>query len=253
MLLILLFFVIIAYKRNVLILFKKLSFILIILSATIIPCSAQQTIFNVPSADVTPQGHVFLQQEGQFSGSNPGAFFVGTTYTAVGVGHNTEIDATLFNVGAPATNNMTIAAGFKSAIPIPGLKEKFPEREFKLTIGSDILFGLEGNGVGNWTYATLSGRVPKINTRLTAGMSYGTRQIFGQETTAFIAGVEQPVTKKFSLIGDWYSGSEHWAGYLIVGGSYAFPKDTTLYTGYQIPNSPNVGGSGFVVELAKIF
>ena len=233
--------------------FIKVFLIFTFLYLGITSVSAQQTIFNVPSADVTPKGHLFLQQEAQFRGWNPDAFFNGTTYSAVGIGHNTEVDATLFNVGAPGTQNISVGVGFKSAIPIPGLKEKFPDREFKFTIGSDLLIGLEGNGVGNWSYAHLSGRVPKLNTRLTAGMSYGTKQVFGQETTAFIAGVEQPVTKKLTLLSDWYSGSEHWAGYLITGFSYAFPKNTTLYAGYQIPNTPRVGNSGFVIELAKIF
>lgn len=214
---------------------------------------AMQTIFNVPSADVTEKGHVFVQEEAQFRGWNPDAFYLGTTYGAYGIGHNTEIDTTLYNVGAPATQNISIGAGFKSCIPIPGLKDKFPEREFKLTVGSQLLFGLEGNGVGNWTYTHLSGRLPVTKTRLTAGISYGTKQVFGQETTAFIAGVEQPVTKKLTLISDWYSGNEHWSGYLITGFSYAFPKNTTLYAGYQIPNSPQVGASGFCIELAKIF
>lgn len=214
---------------------------------------AMQTIFNVPSADVTEKGHVFVQQETQTTPWKTNNAFWGTSYTAVGIGHNTEIDSTLYNVGSPATQNMTIGAGFKSAIPIPYLKEKFPEREFKLTVGSQILFGLEGNGIGNWTYAHLSGRVPKLNTRLTAGLSYGTKQVFGQDTTAFIAGVEQPVTKKLNLIADWYSGSEHFAGFLITGFSYALPKSTTLYAGYQFPNSPQVGANGFVIELAKIF
>lgn len=232
---------------------NRILLILICLCLSCIKTEAMQTIFNVPSADVTEKDHVFLQQEAQFRGWNPDAFFVGTTYSAVGIGHNTEIDATLFNVGAPATQNISLGVGFKSAIPIPGLKEKFPEREFKFTVGSNILLGLEGNGVGNWSYAHLSGRVPKLNTRLTAGMSYGGRQVFGQNSVAFIAGVEQPLTKKISLLGDWYSGSEHWAGYMIVGGSYALPKNTTIYAGYQIPNSPQVGASGFVIQVAKIF
>lgn len=232
----------------------RLILFFIILFITCSETLAQQTIFNVPSADVTEKGHIFLQQEAQFNGwDKPSAFFNGTTYTAVGIGHNTEIDATLFNVGAPATQNITLGVGFKSAMPIAGLKEKFPEREFKLTVGSDMLFSLEGNGIGNWTYAHLSGRVPKLNTRLTGGVSYGTRQVFGTDTFAFIAGVEQPVTKKFSIIGDWYSGNEHWAGYLITGFSYALPKNTTLYAGYQIPNHPQIGPSGFVIEVAKIF
>lgn len=214
---------------------------------------ATQTIFNVPSADVTEKGHIFFQQEGQTTPWNTDTAFLSTTYTAVGIGHNTEIDATLFNVASPATQNISLGVGFKSAIPIPGLKDKFPEREFKFTIGSDMLIGLEGNGVGNWTYAHLSGRLPVTKTRLTAGVSYGGRQVFGQNTFSFIAGVEQPVTKKLNLIADWYSGTEHFAGFLITGFSYAFPKNTTLYAGYQIPNSPRVGTSGFVVELAKIF
>ncbi len=214
---------------------------------------AMQTIFNVPSADVTEKDHVFLQQEAQFRAWNPDAFYVGTTYSAVGIGHNTELDATLFNVGAPTTQNISLGIGFKSAIPVPILDEKFPKREIKLTVGSVVLAGLEGNGAGNWTYTHLSGRVPKTNTRITTGVSYGTKQVFGENTAAFIAGVEQPITKKLTLIGDWYSGNEHWAGYLIVGGSYALPKRVTLFGGYQIPNSSQVGPSGLVFEVAKIF
>lgn len=233
--------------------YLKLCLTILFFGLTLTKATAQQTIFNVPSADVTEKGHVFVQQEAQFRGWNPDAFFNGTSYVAAGVGHNTELTTTLFNVGAPDTASMTIGAGFKSAIPIPGLKEKFPAREFKFTIGSEMLFGLEGNGVGNWTYAHLSGRVPKLNTRLTAGVSYGGRQVFGVDNVSFIGGVEQPVTKKLTLIMDWYSGSEHFSGFLIPGCSYAFPHNVTLYTGYQIPNTPNNGVSGPVIELAKIF
>lgn len=214
---------------------------------------AMQTVFNVPSADVTEKGHVFLQQEVQTTPWITEDAFFSTTYSAYGIGHNTEIDATLFNVGSPATENISMGVGFKSVIPIPGLKEKFPKREFKFTVGSNVLIGLEGNGVGNWTYGHLSGRVPKLNTRISAGLSYGGKQVFGQNGLSFIGAVEQPVTKKFSLLGDWYSGTEHWAGYLITGFSYVLPKNTTLYAGYQIPNSPQVGSAGFVFQLAKIF
>jgi len=231
----------------------RVIFILIFFFIGSMPSFAVQTVFNVPSADVTEKGHVFLQQEAQFAPWGADANFIGTTYSSYGIGRNTEISVDLFNVGAPATENISMGVGFKSAIPIPGLKEKFPQREFKFTIGSELLIGLEGNGVGNWTYAHLSGRVPKINTRLTAGMSYGGRQAFGVNHVCFIAAVEQPITKKFSLLGDWYSGPEHFAGFLIVGGSYALPKNSTIYVGYQIPNTSQNGTSGFVIQLAKIF
>jgi hypothetical protein len=215
--------------------------------------SAQQTVFNVPSADVTEKGHTFLQQEAQFRAWQPGAFFLGTSYSSYGIGHNTEIDATLFNVGAPATNSITLGTGFKSAIPIAGLKDKYPKREYKFTVGSQVLSSLEGQGVGNWTYGHLSGRVPKTNTRLTGGVSYGTKQVFGTNQAVFISAVEQPITKRLNLISDWYSGNEHFSGFLITGISYAYKNNKTLYAGYQIPNSSKVGKSGFVIEFAKIF
>lgn len=214
---------------------------------------AQQTVFNVPSADVTPKDAIFLQHESQFRPWVPDAFWVGTHYSAYGIGHNTELDATLFNVGAPTTNHIALGLGFKSAMPIPVLKEKFPQREVKLTVGSEVLVSMEGRGIGNWTYAHLSGRVPKLNTRLTAGVSVGTKQVFGKNTFDFIGAIEQPVTPKLNLIADWFSGTENFAGYLIAGFSYKLPKDVNLYCGYQIPNSPRVGNSGLVIEVSKIF
>lgn len=215
--------------------------------------SAQQTVFNVPSADVTEKGHFFVQQEVQFRGWGEDAFFNGTSFTSYGIGHNTDINVDLFNVSAPASHNITMGVGFKTSMPIAGLKEKFPEREIKLTVGSNVLISLEGQGVGNWTYTHLSGRVPKLNTRLTGGISYGTRQVFGTDNVCFIAAIEQPITKKVDLLADWFSGNEHFAGFLIVGGSYKLPKNTTIYAGYQIPNTPENGVSGFVIQLAKIF
>lgn len=214
---------------------------------------AEQTVFNVPNADVTEKGHVFLQEEAQFRGWNPDAFLVNTAYVATGVGHNTEACTTLYNVGAPDFGLMTLGVGFKSAIPIPGLKEKFPKQEFKVIVGSEVLIGLEGNDVGNWTYVELSGRLPKINTRLTAGVDYGSRQLFGVNRGSFLAAVEQPITKNFGVQADWFSGSEHFAGFLIAGGYYKLPKNTTLYVGYQIPNSERTGISGFCIELGKMF
>lgn len=214
---------------------------------------ATQTVFNVPSADVMDKGHVFVQEEAQFTPWETNNAFYSTTYGALGIGHNTELSTILYNVGSPATENISLAVGFKSAIPIPYLKEKFPEREFKFTIGSSMLLGLEGNGVGNWTYAHVSGRVPKVNTRISVGASYGGRQAFGENSVSMIAAVEQPVTKKLSLLADWYSGSETWAGYLIVGGSYKLPRNTAIFAGYQIPNDYKIGPTGFVIELAKYF
>lgn len=237
---------------NEIYMFKKIIlFLLLIMLKN--PCFAEQTIFNIPSADITPKGRVCLQQEAQFRTWGDDAFFTGTTYGALGLGNNTELSLDLFNVNVPLTRNISLGVGFKSSSPIAGLEEKFPEREFKFTVGSNVLIGLEGNGVGNWSYTHLSGRVPKLNTRITAGLSFGTRQAFGETNLSFIGAVEQPITKKMNLIAEWYSGKSHLNGLLIVGGSYALPKETTIHLGYQIPNTPQNGVSGFVVQVSKMF
>jgi hypothetical protein len=220
-----------------------------ILLLTPSPVAAQQTIYNVPSADITPEGQLFLQHESQFRAWEPGHFVDNTEYSAYGIGHHTELDATLFNVNAPVSDNITLGLGFKTTIPL--LEERLPEEELKWTIGTIVPVSLQGDGVGNWSYSHLSARLPRVKTRLTAGVSAGTHQIFGRNAVAFIGGVEQPVSKHVTILTDWYSGT-HNLGLLISGFSLALPKDTNLYLGYQIPNTKRSGSQGLVIELSKL-
>lgn len=216
----------------------------------ITPILAQQTIFNVPSSEITPKGKLFLEPEFQFTPWNPGRNMLNTNFIIFGLGHNTEAGMVIYNVSSPDSNNITLAPGFKSAIPI--FPQKLPELQLKTIVGTEVLVSVQGGGVGNWSFAELSGRVPKIKTRLTGGVSAGTKQIFGRDIVCFIGGIEQPVTKNLTLQADWFSGT-HTNAFLIPGIAYVFPKNTTIYIGYQIPNNSRSGRSGFVVELAKLF
>jgi hypothetical protein len=202
----------------------------------------------VPSADVAPKKSLFLEHESQFRPHQPGPFEYITQYTCLGVGFNTELDLTLINLAVPQSHNMSLGVGFKTAVPI--LKRKLPNTDLRLTFGELVPISLENQGVGNWSYAHLSGRLPRLKTRITAGVSTGTRQIFFKNNVCFIGGYEQPVTRRLSLQGDWFSG-DHSLGYFIPGLSYILPGEMILYAGYQIPNMRRVGRDGFVVELAK--
>jgi hypothetical protein len=213
-----------------------------------VPALAQQTVFNAPSADVMPKGETFLQHESQFRPWQPGRFIVNTEYYAYGIGRDIELNATLFNLNAPASDNISLGLGFKKIVPL--LSKKLPEREFKLTVGEIVPISLQGDGVGNWTYAHLSGQVPKLKTRLSAGVSTGTRQIFGRTTVGFVGTYEQPITRRFKLQGDWFSGT-HALGLFINGFSYSLPGDVVVFGGYQIPNNKRSGQQGFVFEVAK--
>lgn len=211
---------------------------------------AQQTIFNVPSADLTDKGSVYLEHESQFRAWEPGRYWFLTDYFAAGLGYDTEVDVTLYNTSVPASGNVSAGVGFRSVFPLLAATQK--STELKWTVGSQALVSFEGRGVGYWGYSHLSGRLPKINTRLTSGISAGTRQLFGENTVHFIGGVEQPLTKSLSLMADWYSGS-HSEGYLTAGGSVSLHKGFTVYAGWQRPNTSRVGRPGFTLELAKVF
>ena len=209
---------------------------------------SQQTIFNVPSADILQKDKVFVQHESQFRAKDPQNFINATNYFAYGAGNNIEIDATLFNLSSPTSKNVALGIGFKSAYEIEALKDY----QAKIIFGDMVPFSLQGNGVGNWLYVEPSFYVSQTSTRITGGISYGTKQIFGEEVVCFLGGFEQKVTAKINFIGDWYSGN-HALGIFANGFSYQFPRDLTFYAGYQIPNSKEVGRNSFVIEVAKIF
>ena len=202
---------------------------------------AQQTLFNVPSADVAEKGMIFVQHESQFSNK----FGLHTEYSAFGIGKNTEIDVTLFGVGTRNVRNEVLGIGFKKFIL---LNEK---SETKLTFGSLVPVSLRGNGVGGYFYSHLSTRLPKLKTRITSGIFVGTTILFGRDVVCNISGIEQPITKNFSVVVDWHSG-RHSNGFLIPGFAYTF-KPCTLWAGYQIHNNKANGNNGFVIELSKIF
>jgi len=227
---------------------KKIIFIFAFFAAS--SALAQQTIFNVPSADITEKNKSFIQHESQFRTKDPDQFINTTNYFARGIGSNTEIDATLFNVGSPASKNASLGLGFKSVLPIGG--EEIKSYQPKIILGSQIPFSLQGNGVGHWLYSAGSITLPQTNSRFTAGISSGTRQIFAKNVTCFIGGFEQKITQDLTFINDWYSGN-HAAGIFATGFSYPIPYEFMLFAGYQIPNSKKVGRNSFVIEIAKIF
>ena len=203
---------------------------------------AQQTLFNVPSADVLEKGQIFLQHESQFSGD----FGLFTNYASYGTGKYTELDLTLFGVGTKNIRNEVLGIGFKTVLPL------HKRSETKFTIGNIIPISLRGNGVGGYFYSHLSTRLQKTKTRFTSGVLAGTTTLLGRDIACYIGAIEQPITKRFGLQMDYHSG-KHANGFLIPGFYYSFPRNTTLWVGYQIHNNKANGDNGFVIELSRIF
>ena len=203
---------------------------------------AQQTIFNVPSADVTEKGQLFLEHESQFSDK----FGLFTHYAAFGIGKHTALNLTLSGVGTHNIRDEVLGIGSKTVWP---LHEK---SETKFTAGYLVPISLRGNGVGGYAYSHFSTRLPKIKTRITSGVLVGTTVILGRDVVSYIGGIEQPITKKLNLLLEYTSG-KHPAALLIGGFSYRLPLNWIFIGGYQIPNNRHIAKKGTVIEIVKYF
>ncbi len=213
-----------------------------------ITCSAraQQAIINMPSADITPEGQVFLMHETQFRSQQPGRFWYGTNFFAYGMGKNTELAVTTYNHGTPSAANAAVGIGFKSAIPL--FKKARPEHEYKLTVGKMMIINTSGRGMGSFMYAHGSFKIPSTRTRITAGISGGTDELFKKDTVHFIGSVEQKITKRFYFVTEWFSG-RHDFGFLVPGVLFHPTERTVVVAGYKIPNHPSNGKPGIVLEF----
>lgn len=212
---------------------------------------AQQAIINMPSADITPRGKNFLMHETQWRWQQPGPYWYGTNFYCYGIGHATELTLTNYNTGVPSSPDFSTGIGFKSSPVI--FKDRFPEREIKLTIGQKAIFSHRGAGLGSFSYGHLSGRIPKLETRITAGAFASTRQLAGRATADFLGGVEQPLGAggKIVFVNEWFRG-RHDLGFFITG-LLVHPGKHIFVIAYKFPNVPANGRSGLVLEYGLFF
>ncbi len=226
-----------------------------------LPAWGQQTIFNVPSADIAVNRDWFFQHQTTTRVWNPGRSWVQTNAYGYGIGHYIELDATLFNLDVKDPKDSTLSFGFKASLPILGEKARFGKKSklpLRLVVGDMFEFTerpfdptrLRNPHEGNWMYAMLNTEVPHSKTRLTAGFSDGTKILFGTRSNGFLGGVEQPLSSRWTFQIDWFSG-HHELAYWIPGVVYRFQERWMLSLGLQVPNRSTVGAKAIIVELTR--
>jgi hypothetical protein len=209
--------------------------------------AAQQAIVNLPSADITPKGQHFLMHEMQTRPFGDNRFWYGTNFYCYGVGKNTELAVTTYNSGTPQALNENVGVGFKTAVPL--FAGSHPNREIKWTFGKMTTYNLRGRGMGGFVYTHGSFRLPKLQTRLTAGVSGGSRTLFKKNTVHAITGFEHPIIKhRLYAIGEWFSG-RHDFGFFTPGVLF-HPKTErqVIVIAYKIANNRANGANGLVFE-----
>lgn len=207
----------------------------------------------MPSADITAKGRHFLMHETQMRSWSPNRYWYGTNFYTYGVGYNTELAVTTYSQGSPLPSTASVGFGFKSALPLGGDKA----REQKLTVGQMAIANYRGKGLGSFSYAHYSTRIPDLNgLRVTAGGFFGTRQLFERHTGNFLMGLEQPLGRKknVQLLFEWFAG-RHDFGFAIPGIMFhpGGNKDHIIVVAYKIPNQISNGRHGFVLEYGFTF
>ncbi|MBL8209496.1 MAG: hypothetical protein JNK87_02235 [Bryobacterales bacterium] len=208
---------------------------------------AQQTIFDVPSADVSTRHDYFYQHQTVARTWNPERQWLQTNAFGYGVGHHTELDVTWFNLDLARPRTSVLGAGFKTSLPLT--PEGAPLR-WHAVVGAQYLHGARAHSAGYWSYAMASGELARTRTKLTGGLHAGNAVLFGRRTKGFLGGVEQPLTPRWMFQADWFRG-RHDLAYLIPGMVYRFAPHWMVSLGYQIPNRRSPGVHAAVLEFTR--
>jgi hypothetical protein len=200
---------------------------------------AQSTIAGVPSTDVVPKGHVYMEFDfiTNYGWARESAFRSYSPRGVVGVARNVEAGV---NVGYTE-----LRSGVRQPIEIqPNVKWQFFNNEAKgmaASVGCVIYVPVArraGSDTFGMCYTTLSKRVRgKYGPRLTTGVYSLFHRDDGTGAKAgVIAGYEQPLGSRLSFVTDWFSGRNRF-GYVTPGFSFATTRRSSLFSGYSIGNA----------------
>ena len=208
---------------------------------------AQQTVFDVPSADILDKGKVYFEQDGTVRVVDPYATF--TPRVVVGIGHQIEVGVNFDGLSAPTVGELDISPTAKWRI------WKARTSGWSFLVGDDLFFPVyqRSYDAGNYAYAFFA-KEWKHGTRISAGGYDFTRNVVA---TGNRAGgqftIEQTLNKRLTLASEWYTGNSA-VGYVNTGAVIKLTQKMTLYTAYQIGNTGvSAGNHQFLWEIGYNF
>ena len=214
------------------------------LAASAVPSLAQQTLFNVPSADVLDKGKVYLEDDTLWRPSDPD-FAVFTMRGVYGFGSHVEGGVNFGGFVTPgrSTPGATLALKWQP-VRIDG---------FAVTAGAHGLFFLRGSKDGDpsgWFYAHGSYALP-TDTRLTAGGWFATSGYAAPDKTGGgLFALEQKVNDHLTIAADWFTGHNA-IGYFSPGIISAWGP-WTIYAAWSLKNADSKGNAA-LLELGFLF
>jgi len=230
----------------------SLAFAALTLCLAGVATNAQQTIFNVPTADVLDRGKVYGELDVSFKTNCQEAacrFSSFVPRVVVGVGGNVE-------VGLNVTGN--IQPGADATTLVPTVKWRFYQNEknsVSLFGGNHFYIPVRNRSYdfGSYSYVAVAKTFKK--TRLTAGGYATSKNVFAPHAARAGGqfGFEQTVNSKFTVAADWITG-QHSAGYFTPGVFYKPHPRVTTYLSYSIGNQNAAKGNHFfLLEIGYNF
>lgn len=231
--------------------------ILFVLFFSISRLFSQSLIVGIPSADIAEKGNIEITHESQVNFFQKPNTWNSFNFLCYGINPRTELTLAFNNMNNEGSTNLSLGLGGKHVIPL-----KKNDWETKITAGGNLLYSIPRKDVGYWLYSHFSFRVPKLKTRITSGLSYGTEQSFGfrRQTTeegiitqtpirplSVMLGFEQHLFGNVSLVADWYSGNHDLAA-LIAAVQFDI-KHHVLIFGYKFPNNMKRENEAIVLEF----
>lgn len=207
---------------------------------------AQSTLFNIPSTDAVSAKKVYAEFD--FFAQMPKTDGVDRLYVyaprgIVGVGSGVEAGV---NVAAFHTSGST-----QSYIQ-PNVKWRFAGNDDKglaASAGTILYTPLNNRDVVD-TFGIVYGNFSKkiksgdYGPRFTVGPYgiYSGGDVWAGPKGGVIAGYEQPIHPKVSIVADWFSG-KNFFGYFTPGVSFTLPHSGLLNVGYSIGNDSYDGNN----------
>jgi hypothetical protein len=198
--------------------------------------AAQMTIFNIPSTDVLPKKSAYIEADlitkpVKFS---KGGFQTYGWRVVYGIGARTEVGANVYYTRDSLGSARDLQFSVKTSL------YQNEEHGFAWSAGGIVSTPIHDER-GAKTYAVLYSNVSKTiesvhGLRVTTGVYHvvGGGKGFGTKTGALI-GIEQPITRRFSFLGDWASGKNRF-GYAAAGFAFQFTKKQYIAAGYNFGN-----------------
>ena len=207
----------------------------------------QQTVFDVPSADVLDKGKVYGELDGTVRVVDPLATF--TPRVVVGIGHQIEVGMNFDGLSAPTLDQLEISPTVK------WLLWKSKTSRWSFFVGDDLFFPVRQRtyNSGNYAYASLA-KEWKHGTRISFGGYDFTRNVVANANRAggqFT--FEQQVNKRLTFAAEWYTGKQS-TGYVNPGAIMKLNSKLTLYAAYQVGNAGvTTGNHQFLWEIGYNF